>query len=206
MSRCRAQGSLPEAETESKKPRRSERLSKDSPPEKTPVSHKQHLPSPVTHASENKSKDTTPVVRPEAIRTPHKTEDTHELSHAGLSSPPQDTQPMSQYVDQHPALADEVEDEVKEGVWGYLVPLDAKYGDKPIVMKRRSACPLPETVEQAIKDKPTDDSNKSAALKNEEAYERTKIKGIASGGYLIGRHNECGRSTWPSEGLILELH
>lgn len=113
---------------------------------------------------------------------------------------------MSQYVDQHPALADEVEDEVKEGVWGYLVPLDAKYGDKPIVMKRRSACPLPETVEQAIKDKPTDDSNKSAALKNEEAYERTKIKGIASGGYLIGRHNECGRSTWPSEGLILELH
>lgn len=28
--------------------------------------------------------------------------------------------------------------------------------------------------------------------KEEEAYEETKLKGIASGGYLIGRHPECG--------------
>jgi serine/threonine-protein kinase Chk2 len=28
--------------------------------------------------------------------------------------------------------------------------------------------------------------------KEEEAYEQTKLKGIASGGYLIGRHPECG--------------
>lgn len=102
---------------------------------------------------------------------------------------------MSQYVDQHPALAEEVEDEIKEGVWGYLVPLDPKYGDKPVVLKRRSACPLPETVEKATKDKQVNDDEKSAALKSEEAYERTKVKGIASGGYLIGRHNECGKST-----------
>jgi len=98
---------------------------------------------------------------------------------------------MSQYVDQHPALAEEVEDEVKEGVWGYLVPLDPKYGDKPVVLKRRSACPLPETVDKATKEKQTNSDEKSAALKSEEAYERTKVKGIASGGYLIGRHNEC---------------
>ena len=30
--------------------------------------------------------------------------------------------------------------------------------------------------------------------KEEEAYEETKLKGIASGGYLIGRHPECGTS------------
>jgi serine/threonine-protein kinase Chk2 len=29
--------------------------------------------------------------------------------------------------------------------------------------------------------------------KEEEAYEDTKLKGIASGGYLIGRHPECGK-------------
>ncbi len=29
--------------------------------------------------------------------------------------------------------------------------------------------------------------------KEEEAYEQTKLKGVASGGYLIGRHPECGR-------------
>jgi serine/threonine-protein kinase Chk2 len=28
--------------------------------------------------------------------------------------------------------------------------------------------------------------------KEEEAYEQTKLRGIASGGYLIGRHPECG--------------
>jgi serine/threonine-protein kinase CHEK2 len=194
---CLLQGSLPDAETESKKPRRSERLSKDGDATKTPVSHQQHLPSPVTQAEEHKtksrdSKDRTPVIKHELNRTPRKNEDTHELSQAGLSSPPQDTQPMSQYVDQHPALAEEVEDEVKEGVWGYLVPLDPKYGDKPVVLKRRSACPLPETVDKATKEKQTNSDEKSAALKSEEAYERTKVKGIASGGYLIGRHNECG--------------
>ena len=31
--------------------------------------------------------------------------------------------------------------------------------------------------------------------KEEEAYENTKLKGIASGGYLIGRHPECGKSS-----------
>lgn len=100
---------------------------------------------------------------------------------------------MSQYIDQHPALAEEVADEVKEGVWGYLVPLDPKYGDKPVILKRRNACPLPETVELATKDQQLDDSNKSTTIKSEDAYERTKVKGFASGGYLIGRHNECGK-------------
>lgn len=174
------QGSLPEGETDSKKPRRSDRLSKPDDPDKTPITNKQHLPSPVTVGS----KEHSPSRR---LGTPRKNEEPHELSQAALSSPPQDTQPLSQYVDQHPALSDEVEDEVKEGVWGYLVPLDPKYGDKPVVLKRRNACPLPDST-----DKRASKGKKQATLKEEEeAYERTKIKGIASGGYLIGRHPEC---------------
>lgn len=87
------------------------------------------------------------------------------------------------------SLSDDVDDEVKEGVWGYLLPLDTKFG-RSLVMKKRSACPLPETVEQRVDDE--DKKGKSPLKKEEEAYERTKIRGIASGGYLIGRHPECG--------------
>lgn len=192
------QGSLPEDDTETKKPRRSDRLSK---PDKTPVSHKQHLPSPVTNTvtddSAGRSKEPTPTRKDFAdkpdqpVTTPRKTDEPHEISQA-LSSPPQDTQPLSQFVDHHPAAVDEVEDEIQEGVWGYLVPLDPKYGDKPLVLKRRSACPMPDKVE-ASADKDGNDKSKSSALRDEEAYERTKIKGTASGGYLIGRHPECGK-------------
>lgn len=127
--------------------------------------------------------------------TPRKTDEAFSQGQV-LSSPPQDTQPLSQYVDRHPAVSEEVEDEVKEGVWGYLVPLEPKYGDKPVVLKRRSACPLPETVaatdtgKESHKDK---DKAKPAPARDEDAYERSKIKGVASGGYLIGRHPECGK-------------
>lgn len=199
------QGSLPEDATESKKPRRSDRLSSQTagaaaaePGDKTPITNKQHLPSPLTHVTNDESselyKEATPT--PSGLRkeelTPRKTDEDWAQSQA-LSSPPQDTQPLSQFVDRHPALSDDVEDEVKEGVWGYLVPLDPKYGDKPLVLKRRNACPLPDTVQAAVNGETTPlNSNKPAAIRAEEAYERTKVKGVASGGYLIGRHPECG--------------
>lgn len=195
------QGSLPEDATESKKPRRSDRLSHAA-PDKTPVTNTKHLPSPVTHRTEQSSSDlckepTATPPGPEADDvTPRKSDESRAQGQT-LSSPPQDTQPLSQYLDRHPALSDEVEDEVKEGVWGYLVPLDPKYGDKPLVLKRRNACPLPDSLAAAAdcgrEDDPGQDA-KSAALKEEEAYERTKIKGVASGGFLIGRHPECGES------------
>ena len=118
-----------------------------------------------------------------------------------MSSPPQDTQPLSQYVDQHPALSDEVEDEVKEGVWGYLVPLDPKYGDKPIVLKKRAACPMPDALEASANEEGVD-KDKPKAIRDEEAYEQTKIKGVASGGYLIGRHPECGKFELPPETCV----
>lgn len=191
------QGSLPEDETESKKPRRSDRLSHAA-PDKTPVSHDQQLPTPVTHLATETSSDlykeptATPPGAPSEDVTPRKPSEAWVQSQA-LSSPPQDTQPLSQYVDRHPALSEDVVDEVKEGVWGYLVPLDPKYGDKPLVLKKRGSCPLPNAVETAASGGQRANSGRSAAAKAEEAYEQTKIKGVPSGGYLIGRHPECGK-------------
>lgn len=192
-----AKGSLPESDTDAKKPRRSERLSVD----KTPVSHKQQLPSPVTRGSgdsDDPDRDvykeptaTPPEGRPSQVN--HRDKDDNSQSQAlnTLSSPPQDTQAFSQYsAENKDVLSDEVEDEVKEGVWGYLFPLDTKYG-KCLVMKKRAACPLPDTLE-AKDAAPKDKKGKSPLKKEEEAYEKTKVKGVASGGYLIGRHPECG--------------
>jgi serine/threonine-protein kinase Chk2 len=111
-----------------------------------------------------------------------------------FSSPVQDTQVNTQPVEQAAALSDEVEDEVKEGVWGYLFPLDTRYGGRCVVLKKRTACPLSETVSEATSGQ--DIKGKSPLRQQEEAYEKTKMKGIASGGYLIGRHGECGEFIW----------
>jgi serine/threonine-protein kinase Chk2 len=193
-----SQGSLPDDETETKKPRRTERLEGDA--DKTPVVNKQHLPSPLTHHTDdysevNKDSAVTSPEKKENESTPKKSEDNSQSQ--ALSSPPQDTQPLSQFADRHPAISDDIEDEIREGVWGYLVPLDPKYGDKPIVLKKRSACPLPHTVSDVAKkenENNTNDKNgKSAAMKDEETFEKKKEKGAPSGGYLIGRHPECGK-------------
>ncbi|OAA33781.1 checkpoint kinase 2-like protein [Moelleriella libera RCEF 2490] len=205
----RQRGSLPDEGTESKKPRRSDRLSTQA-PDKTPVTNKQHLPSPVTHATNDESSDVckeeTPArsARKTEEISPRKTDEAWPHSQS-LSSPPQDTQPLSQFVDRHPALSDEVEDEVKEGVWGYLVPVDPKHGDKPLVLKRRNACPLPNSVTAAADKENGDSGNRSMSpLGAEEAYERTKVKGTASGGYLIGRHPEC--DVIVQEGIVSNRH
>ncbi|KAF5660583.1 camk rad53 kinase [Fusarium heterosporum] len=204
----RQRGSLPEGETETKKPRRSERP--DTDPDKTPIVNKQHLPSPLTHLTDESSDLTkeptaTPLDKEQQKTTPKKTEDHHSQA---LSSPPQDTQPLSQFVDRHPAISDDIEDEIREGVWGYLVPLDPKYGDKPIVLKRRSACPQAETVADAAKKDNkhhTNDKNgKSAASKDEETFEKKKENGASSGGYLIGRHPECDIVV--NDGIVSNRH
>ncbi|EJT81601.1 CAMK protein kinase [Gaeumannomyces tritici R3-111a-1] len=183
-----------DAELESfKKPRRSERISHkhgDAPEgQKTPVSHKQHLPSPVTHSTTDDSLQsykegtvTPPEGRPSQVvhRSPEETLSLaqNSLAQQGFSSPLNDTQALpSQLVDPQAALSDEVEDEVKEGVWGYIFPLDTRYGGRCIVLRKRGSCPLPKGSEdeQKDKDKPCDKAK----------------KGLPSGGYLIGRHPEC---------------
>ncbi|OLN88653.1 putative serine/threonine-protein kinase fhkC [Colletotrichum chlorophyti] len=187
-------GSLPESDSDAKKPRRSERLSPQA-ADKTPVSNKHQLPSPVTRSGDSddvykEATATPPEDRPSQIIHRDKDDISQAVSN-NISSPPSDTQAFSQYgndVNKH-AFSDEVEDEAKEGVWGYLLPLNTKYG-KTVVLKKRGACPMPDALE-AQEEVKKDTKGKSPLKKEEEAYERTKIRGVASGGYLIGRHPEC---------------
>ncbi|KAI5465940.1 kinase-like domain-containing protein [Mariannaea sp. PMI_226] len=198
-----------EDETGTKKARRADRASPD-PAEKTPVVNKQHLPTPLTHLATEDSSEiykeptaTPPGRRIEEV-TPKKTEDAFSQGQA-LSSPPQDTQPLSQFVDRHPALSEELDDEIAEGVWGYLVPLDPKYGEKPIVLKKRGACPLPDTIADATKTDPKHSKGKSPLPKEDEAQEKKKSsKNASSGGYLIGRHPECDIVV--NDGIVSNRH
>lgn len=200
-----AKGSLPDDSAESKKPRRSDRLSdesRDAPNgkghDKTPISRDNHLPSPMTNEAtygSSEAKEATPTppgAKTVEETTPRKTDDTYSQLQA-LSSPPQDTQPVSQFVDRHLEFAEDADEEPEEGVWGYLIPLDAKYGDKPKVLKKRCACPANDSIQTAADaEKKGNVREPPSAIHEEEAYERTQIGGIASRGYLIGRHPECG--------------
>ncbi|KAI4861697.1 checkpoint kinase 2-like protein [Hypoxylon rubiginosum] len=180
----------------SKKPRRSGRLSQkadNSELLKTPiVTNKQQLPSPLTHPTDSDELYKEPTAEPPDGRPSQVTHRTPEETFSqlqGFSSPPQDTQafPTSQFVDANAALSDEVEDEEKEGVWGYLFPLDTRHGGRCVVLKKRTSCPMPDDVTSILPKK----QGGATALKQEEIFEKSKIKGIPSGGYLIGRHPEC---------------
>ena len=182
-----------------KKPRRSQRLSASQAAETTPVSKKQHLPSPITQQSSVSSSEaykegtvTPPEGRPSQLHHRPYDHNAH-LDDLGFSSPPQDTQAFSQFVYPTAALSTEVTDETEEGVWGYLLPLDQKYG-KSLVLRKRNACPIPDGMDDFGKSSGDRQSktNGKDFRKEEDAYEETKLKGIASGGYLIGRHPECG--------------
>ncbi|PBP22661.1 hypothetical protein BUE80_DR006620 [Diplocarpon rosae] len=178
----RGRGGSEDNEGESKK-RRSDRLSQKTPAQKV------QLPSPVTISHQESSSSTSEAFK-EGTATPpegrpsqlqHRPVDQNIADVHGISSPPSDTQAFSQFVYPTAALSEEVQNEAEEGVYGYLLPLDQKYG-KCIVLKRRNACPMPD------KKKITKGKNYKH---EEEAYEETKLKGIASGGYLIGRHPEA---------------
>jgi serine/threonine-protein kinase CHEK2 len=193
---CVMQGGNSEERDASKKPRRSQRLSQ-SQQQTTPVSKKQHLPSPITHDASTSSSDaykeataTPPEGRPSQIQH-HPFDQSSVIDGPGLSSPPQDTQAFSQFAYPATGLSDEVKDEAEEGVWGYLLPMDQKYG-KSLVLRKRNACPIIPGMANFGKDTPKAGKGKDFA-KEEDAYEQTKFQGVASGGYLIGRHPECGR-------------
>lgn len=110
----------------------------------------------------------------------------------GFSSPPQDTQAFSQQVvDPNEPYSKDVKDEVKEGVWGYLFPLNTKYGGKCLVMKKRAACPRSDALHDGAQKKK---GAKKSPKQQEQSFENTKIADAPSGGYLIGRHPECGMS------------
>lgn len=154
------------------------------------------LPSPITHkestgTTDNDHKEGTVTPPPQSQAKPSQTKN-------GLSSPPSDTKQSdtqaftqhSQFVYPSQARSYAVDDEEGEQVWGYLVPLDADSGDV-MVLRRREACPVPESVVG-----PKTGTEKVATHeyeKQEEHYEKEKQeKGVTAGGYLIGRHRECG--------------
>lgn len=218
------QGS-PDREADSfKKPRRSSRISQkvdgvdqSQPHQKTPISNRHNLPSPVTGDLSNETTTgdfkeataTPPDGRPGQTITHHRNGEDGYSQVNPFSSPPGDTQAFSQFTiaEQNATLSDEVEDEVKEGVFGYLFPLDTKYGGPCVVLRNRAACPSGDTTNQAIDAAPVPTTKKQGRkdpMAQEEKYEETKERGLPSGGYLIGRHPECGRFHTLTNALILQ--
>jgi serine/threonine-protein kinase CHEK2 len=167
-----------------------------SQPHATPLDHNAQLPSPVTHQStaiEQPSRPgtaTPPEGRPSQIthRTPPA-----DSPLQNISSPPPDTQPLSQWVLPSSTTNADEKDDNKE-VWGYLIPLDQSAGDT-LVLSRRSACPGPDQegdFGHGSKSRVKGAKSKKTFAKEEDAYEEKKESTIAAGGYLIGRHPECG--------------
>ena len=200
-----AQHSVGEGDQETKKPRRSERissLSQANPTTPLKDKDKSYLPSPLTHQESTTTEEykeatvSPPEGRPSQIR--HRTP-LSSPSHVGLSSPPSDTQLLSQYYIPPKTLSYEVDDEEAEGVWGYLVPLDHVFGDT-LVLRARAACPAPypsNSFGQGHDDRAKGMQGKAprSYVQEEGDYEKTKrALGWPAGGYLIGRHPECGKA------------
>lgn len=56
------------------------------------------------------------------------------------------------------------------------------------MLRRRAACPKPDAVTDIVPKK----KGKKALQKEELQFEQKKVTDPPSGGYLIGRHPECG--------------
>ncbi|GKZ83658.1 hypothetical protein AnigIFM56816_008754 [Aspergillus niger] len=166
-----------------KKPRRSERNNPES--KAQALDDQSYLPTPLTQRESTATdieKETT-VIPDEPDRSSHRrTPSNSELPQAS-SSPPSDTQALSQFVYPPRAFADEVEDEAAEGVWGYLLPLDDKVR-RPLVLRKRGGCGERKSAAS------TTNSSKGAA-KMSAGSERKQVKSLSPSGYLIGRHPEC---------------
>lgn len=182
-----------------KKPRRSQRLQSPSHAADTHFKVGQ-LPSPVTHKDSNATDEfkegtiTPPSQRPSDNSDPSNPTRSPKGA-AGLSSPPSDTQPFSQFIYPPQNRPYAVEDEEGEGVWGYLVPLDDHSGET-LVLRRRMACPV--SSDKVGKTSGKDSVPQKKYEKQEEEYETEKTeKGVTAGGYLIGRHPECGKISAP---------
>ncbi|KAL9091627.1 MAG: hypothetical protein Q9165_004703 [Trypethelium subeluteriae] len=183
-------------EADAKKPRRSQRISsrEDLKAGDKPAQPAQLL-SPITHSDSTsteqmKQSTASPDHQPDDQAQTRQPTPRSSPPASGLSSPPQDTQPYSQFVYPPRGRYWEVEDETKDGVWGYLLPVDDRLGS-PLVLKQRTACPNPSRSTNRTDGK--QHVRRDEYEKREEEYEENKIKGVPSGGYLIGRHPECDR-------------
>ncbi|KAJ6106732.1 hypothetical protein N7512_010249 [Penicillium capsulatum] len=159
-----------------KKPRRSQRISSQIQPHETPIDD-EYLLTPLTHAN-----STATDLRNEVTATPpespsqgrRRSPSNPEFSQA-LSSPPGDTQALSQFVYPPRAFADD-EDEDAEGVWGYLLPLDDKVNGA-FVLKHRNGC--------------SGQNEESQERRAKKPESRKSASSRPPGGYLVGRHPEC---------------
>lgn len=155
--------------------------------------NKAYLPSPLTHQDSTETEPrheqtATPETRPSQYR--HRTPDVQRFS-----SPPGDTQAFSQFVYPPRTLANDAEDEVDEGVWGYLIPLDDKFGDN-LVLRKRDSCNSPAPGPLGSKTS----SSKTKKGKGAVNLGRNKQPEDHPGGYLIGRHPECGM--WRDDSVV----
>jgi serine/threonine-protein kinase Chk2 len=169
-----------------KKPRRSER--RPSPTADEECLRNNQLPTPLTNNRPSDEIENGTVTPPSQLPSD---ESTHHIKNGLSSPPPSDTQPFSQFVYPPRARSYAVEDEEKEGVWGYLISCDA--AEEPLVLRRRGACPVPET--KVGKSTGTEKVHPKEYLNQENDYEKDKAtRGVPSEGYLIGRHHECDRT------------
>ena len=176
-----------------KKPRRSQRLSSQLQPatKNTPLKD-QYLPSPLT----NQESTATEVAKEQTLSpSQHQPsqyrQNTPPFSSQHLSSPPQDTQSLSQFV--YPPRNAEPDLEDDDGTWGYLFPMNQAHGQR-LTLRRRAFCPAPikplEIGRATVKS--TKRQKKDGLIQAEESYEQGKQSlGFPAGGYLIGRHPEC---------------
>lgn len=159
------------------------------------------LPTPLTRNDSTDARsfrhgtETPPEGRPSQIQPSQ-----HALGgFSQLDSPPIDTQPFSQLPRVQGALSDQVEDEDREGVWGYLIPLDSRFGET-LVLRRRAACPAPKRGSDfgqgSARKAKAMVKYQSEFVDEENAFEDRKAisEESPSGGYLVGRHRECGMS------------
>ncbi|AEO53553.1 hypothetical protein MYCTH_2295050 [Thermothelomyces thermophilus ATCC 42464] len=197
LKRSRVSGSPTDEQDSQKKPRRSQRLSQraDRDVLKTPVQNKNQLPSPVTNlASENTTEydkevtATPPQERPSQAAA-RRADDAHSQGLA-FSSPPQDTQAFSQQdFDPNAPLVEGV-DEVKEGVWGYLLPLDNLFLRGPYVFKNKETCTSPAApAEPAAAAVTKRGSRKKQATPAKQQDQNDNSP--TAGGHLLGRHPTC---------------
>ncbi|KAH0543520.1 hypothetical protein FGG08_002188 [Glutinoglossum americanum] len=113
------------------------------------------------------------------------------VQYDSVTSPPSDTQQLSQFVIPPQSISHEVEDEEAEGVWGYLVPIASSQYEPSVVLKKRAACTV--VLPNATSSRQTRSAAKGKGKERAKGKQNdpVKPKGSPSTGYIIGRHPEC---------------
>ncbi|EFR01803.1 CAMK/RAD53 protein kinase [Nannizzia gypsea CBS 118893] len=150
---------------ESKKPRRSPRISSQLQQDVG------YLPSPLANEIVTEEKREVATVSPP--------EESRNQAPRGQS--PDESSCPTQGFSQYPPIQsiDDVEDEAAQGIWGYLTPLDNNFGGQ-LVLKKRDSTNTTPVIGAA-----------SGISTPESTTSKRGTREISRAGYLIGRHAEC---------------